>query len=305
MVNAKVSVIIPVYNVDKYLDRCVSSVMSSENTNLQILLIDDGSTDLSGKKCDSYAAKDPRITVIHKQNGGVSSARNAAIPLVDGDWTVFVDADDSVSPDFLTIPDCLLNADAIEKGYSTLDERGNIVSTHYISAGTFNRKALLSYYFSHGINAVWNKIIRSDIVKSFRFEEGLSLGEDLFFFMSVMTKIQKYEFCPKGYYNYTDRISSGKNGDTVLTSLRIKNLLTWAKTIDRNDSLYQPICPFHKTLLFDIYLRELYVNRNVLDKGVRDYVCRHFANMKWSDLSLMPFKCRLRLFYWHLIERFS
>lgn len=116
MSNAKVSVIIPFYNVEKYLDNCVSSVMASKNTDLQILLIDDGSTDSSGKKCDSYAVNDTRITVVHKRNGGVSSARNAAIPLVDGEWTVFIDADDSVSPDFLSIPESVANADVIEKG---------------------------------------------------------------------------------------------------------------------------------------------------------------------------------------------
>ena len=93
-----ISVIIPVYNVEKYLNKCVDSVISQTYKDLQIILVDDGSTDRSSKICDEYAKADTRISVIHKQNGGLSSARNAGMEIVEGDYITFLDSDDYVSP---------------------------------------------------------------------------------------------------------------------------------------------------------------------------------------------------------------
>ncbi len=89
-----VSVIIPVYNVEAYLKRCLDSVVNQTYRNLQIILVDDGSPDNCGVICDQYAAKDKRITVIHQENGGLSVARNADIKLIKGDYTTFIDSDD-------------------------------------------------------------------------------------------------------------------------------------------------------------------------------------------------------------------
>ena len=93
-----ISVIVPVYNVKAYLDRCVESLLGQSYKNLEIFLVDDGSTDGCGKVCDRYAAQDPRITVIHKKNGGLSDARNAALDAAQGEYYAFVDGDDWVSP---------------------------------------------------------------------------------------------------------------------------------------------------------------------------------------------------------------
>lgn len=93
-----ISVIVPIYNVKAYLDRCVESLRGQSYKDLEILLVDDGSTDGCGKVCDRYAAQDPRITVIHKKNGGLSDARNAALDVAQGEYYAFVDGDDWVSP---------------------------------------------------------------------------------------------------------------------------------------------------------------------------------------------------------------
>ena len=93
-----ISVIVPIYNVKAYLDRCVESLLGQSHKNLEIFLVDDGSTDGCGKVCDRYAAQDPRITVIHKKNGGLSDARNAALDAAQGEYYAFVDGDDWVSP---------------------------------------------------------------------------------------------------------------------------------------------------------------------------------------------------------------
>ena len=97
-----ISVIIPVYDVSDYLPRCLDSVLKQTHRNMEILLIDDGSTDSSGEICEAYAKHDSRIHVIHKQNGGLSSARNAGLDSMHGDYYTFIDSDDFVHPDYVS-----------------------------------------------------------------------------------------------------------------------------------------------------------------------------------------------------------
>ncbi len=97
MKSDKVSIIVPVYNVEKYLDECMKSILGQTYSNLEVVLIDDGSTDSSGNMCDNYKAQDDRIVVIHKLNGGLSSARNAGMDIATGDYLIFVDSDDIIS----------------------------------------------------------------------------------------------------------------------------------------------------------------------------------------------------------------
>ena len=94
-----VSIIVPVYNTEKYLHNCINSLFAQTCTDIEILLVNDGSTDTSGDICDAYAAQDARVRVIHQQNAGVSSARNAALAVARGEYIAFVDSDDWVSPD--------------------------------------------------------------------------------------------------------------------------------------------------------------------------------------------------------------
>lgn len=92
-----VSIIVPVYNVEKYIERCIDSILEQSYEEIEVLLIDDGSTDNSGKICDEASQKDKRITVVHKKNGGLSDARNVGLELCKGDWILFVDSDDCIN----------------------------------------------------------------------------------------------------------------------------------------------------------------------------------------------------------------
>lgn len=99
MTDKRVSAIVPVYNVERYLENCIESICGQTFTDLEIILVDDGATDHSGKICDNWAQKDSRIRVIHKANGGLSDARNAGIEIANGNWYMFVDSDDTITPD--------------------------------------------------------------------------------------------------------------------------------------------------------------------------------------------------------------
>ena len=97
--SALISVIVPVYNVEPYLPRCIDSILAQTYSNLEVILVDDGAKDASGAICDDYAGKESRIKVIHKENGGLSSARNAGIDIARGEYLAFVDSDDWIEPD--------------------------------------------------------------------------------------------------------------------------------------------------------------------------------------------------------------
>ena len=130
--NPKISVIVPVYNVEKYLRRCIDSILSQTFSDFELLLIDDGSKDKSGEICDEYAAKDARVRVFHKENGGVSSARNLGLDNAKGDWITFSDSDDELLPDAFEAVCGYMHEgiDMIKTGYQILNEHNQIMETH-------------------------------------------------------------------------------------------------------------------------------------------------------------------------------
>ena len=120
----QISVIVPVYNAEKYLHRCIDSILAQTFSDFELLLIDDGSKDNSGRICDEYAAKDSRIRVFHKKNGGVSSARNMGLDNAKGDWITFVDSDDWVKQDYLYSMISQPDADLIMSSFDIIENFG-------------------------------------------------------------------------------------------------------------------------------------------------------------------------------------
>lgn len=128
MENPSISIIVPVYNIEEYLPRCIESILRQTYTNLQLVLVDDGSKDRSGALCDEYAKKDSRILVVHKENGGSSSARNRGIEVATGEYLGFVDSDDYVEPDMYgkMVTAILENGcNIVQVARDEKDERGN------------------------------------------------------------------------------------------------------------------------------------------------------------------------------------
>ena len=207
-----VSIIVPVYNAEKYLNRCIDSILSQTMTDFELLLIDDGSKDESGCICDEYAEKDAHVRVFHKPNGGVSSARNLGLDNAKGKWITFVDADDRCSCNYL------------EHLLSKVDDDTDLIISYAVICDSTGEKA--EVYPEYRVNATnierlfvdsdmhwhtspWAKLYRASIIyeNSLRFNEMMHIGEDADFLFSFMLITDKIYVSSDTDYYYTCDVS--------------------------------------------------------------------------------------------------
>ena len=179
-----ISVIIPAYNVEKYLSRCLDSVCGQTYKELEIIVIDDGSTDATAQISDDYAAADPRVKVVHKKNGGVAAARNTALDMVCGAYVAFADADDYMEPDMLEKLYAAMNehcADMVSCGY--YEEYSAHTDKHGTGMGTvvYDKYQAYEDYFRMGGyigSGCWNKLMKKKVLEDVRYKDYV-LGEDV------------------------------------------------------------------------------------------------------------------------------
>lgn len=210
-----VSIIVPVYNVEAYLEDCIKSLISQTYDNIEILLIDDGSTDSSSTICDTFSKQDNRIVVIHKQNQGVSVARNTGLEIAKGDYVCFVDSDDYVEASFVETLLCAsvqYNADLVCCGVTRVINGRKDWERKPDRIGIFDhRNALIELYSENGFNG-WpvNKIYRSEIIRqnSINFPIGIRYCEDEVFVMNYLLKCQKTVYLNVSLYYYVANNSS-------------------------------------------------------------------------------------------------
>lgn len=204
MKRSKISVIVPVYNVEKYLPKCIDSILQQTFTDFELLLIDDGSPDNSGIICDEYASKDNRIQVIHKKNAGVSAARNTGLEYAQGKWITFVDSDDWLEKDcFQTCINHIkaYNLDLLQFSYKQIDKTKKI----QLHIEQTPKLKFEQYIASKKINlTVWGGFFNKEIItkNNIKFDTRLKLGEDQLF---VYRYIASCNFCMKinhSFYNY-------------------------------------------------------------------------------------------------------
>ena len=215
-----ISVIVPVYNVEAYLRRCLDSILNQTCRDFELLLVDDGSTDCSGRICEEYAQKDGRIEVFHKANGGISSARNLGLNNATGDYISFIDSDDWVEPDFLEVLLRLLlanNADIsqcfyIKETSKIRDENLPVIRTD--SSEIFEGRETLHNLFDKRMSfrtvLAWNKLYKRRLFESLRFPEGI-IFEDEAFTHEVLYQSDKLVVNDSTLYHYTWRADSLSN----------------------------------------------------------------------------------------------
>lgn len=205
------SIIIPVYQAAKYLDRLVCSVLAQTYSDYELILVDDGSTDGSGALCDRYSATYENIMTLHQKNGGVSSARNAGIKASTGDYLVFFDADDFVEADYLRSAADVLKThdpDLVVYGYYR-DTPKKSVPIIPKCTGLFSVQACAGDICSSFFNPMWNKIFRADIVKSNHLAfQNRKLTEDGIFMCEYCMCAATVFLAPQAFYHYVQNGSS-------------------------------------------------------------------------------------------------
>ena len=208
----KISVIVPVYNVEQYLERCVDSIINQTYTNLEIILVNDGSTDNSGKLCDELAKKDERIRVIHKENGGLSDARNRGIDESESDLVGFIDSDDYIDSDMYEVLLKNLNdTDADLSMCALYDVYNNTPEAQVTNKGTWklSSEQAIKMVMEAKILSVTavNKLYRKSLFTDLKFEVG-KIAEDAFIMIKLLDKCEKIVATNEKKYYYVHRENS-------------------------------------------------------------------------------------------------
>ncbi len=207
----KYSIIVPVYNVERYLRECIDSILNQKEKDYELILIDDGSTDNCNKICDEYAIADSRIVVIHKKNGGVSDARNRGLEIARGDYILFVDPDDYVEPQYLNTIDSKI-ADYDMLFFSHYKKYRNKTVKCFGEDNVLTRAETQNVLLSDSkyCGYLWNKVFKNEIIKNNKlcFENDVSMCEDLLFVFQYIKNIQSVKTIDEPLINYRQRKSS-------------------------------------------------------------------------------------------------
>lgn len=261
----KISIIIPVYQVEKYIKRCLDSILSQTYSNLEIILIDDGSRDMSGKICDEYEIKDSRIKVIHQNNAGVSVARNKGLDICTGDYVTFVDSDDFLEPFMyekmmkkvleyhcdVVMCDCVKDDGVTQTPY-----------THDIRSGFYDYDQLKKEYYPHLLMmenveypatiSNWLLLFRREMASNIRYIEGVRYSEDLLFGAQLLYNANSFYYM-KGvyYYHYWINSESASHTFKIDKWKDYKTLFSKSKEFFCNDKQFSE--QIHIMLLFFLY----------------------------------------------------
>lgn len=289
MNSLKVSIIIPVYNVEDYLEECVESILCQGYDNVEIILVDDGSPDRCPAMCDEYAGKYDFIKVVHKENGGLSSARNAGIPIASGDYILFIDSDDFIESKALKkIMDCV-NENHVDVVFLEAQKVFPDGTTEPMGDGILRecvRDKTREDVFRHLSQcpkypaSTCTKLIKKSLFDNndLLFEEGL-LSEDLDWCLRLLLAAESFDCLPIMYYNYRQN-----RKDSITNSIKIKNLSDilyilgkWIKNCDELSSAEKSFVL--STLAYE-YPIVLYIYSAVADKNKKQYRSI-LKDMKW------------------------
>ncbi|MFD0829832.1 glycosyltransferase family 2 protein [Neobacillus sp. M.A.Huq-85] len=231
--NPKISIIVPVYKVEPYLRKCVESILSQTLTEFELILIDDGSPDRCGEICDEYALKDNRVKVIHKENGGQATARNAGLDIATGDYVGFVDSDDWIEPDMyeLLYNLCIQNNCEIANCTSTIYFKNKTVKNGTHPLTIHNRVQAMRTMLEGKLydEVVWTKLIKRSLLDEIRFPVGV-IYEDTAFTYKLIHKCNKVCCIGAPKYHYIKRDESTM--DRAIKDLKIDGVLIY-------DEMYQ------------------------------------------------------------------
>lgn len=302
MEDYKVSVIVAAYNIQDYIVKCLESIANQTYKNLEVIVVDDGSSDNTGKFADEFSKKDSRFIVIHKENGGVSSARNKGIDVASGDFIGFVDGDDTIENDMYEM---LINnsikydADISHCGYKVIENNKETLFYDTKQIIIQDRKKGLVNLFEGTLiePSLCNKIFRRDIVGNIRLDESIKINEDLYFNILLFDKSRKSVFEDKAKYNYIKR----DNSATTSRSNNIRSMTDPRKVYKMINDFYKDdalILPYAEKmdLLRNINIYNLLTLENGSDfiklkQEVRNYIRLNKRKMQKNKLISKKSRC--------------
>ncbi|MBO5870952.1 MAG: glycosyltransferase [Clostridia bacterium] len=301
-----ISVIVPIYKVEKYLDECVESIVNQTYTNLEIILVDDGSPDNCPQMCDKWAARDSRIKVIHKQNGGLSDARNAGMAMATGEYIGFVDSDDWISEDmysllFKNIKDKSsdISACGISCFYDDNDTDTFIMtpSDEYVLDSSTGIKAIVKEDILK--QPVWYKLYKKEIIKDIPFKVG-KCHEDVFWSYQAIGNAKCISIIPEPCYYYRQR-----NDSIMGSNFSMKHFDSIEAKVQRVEYI-QTHFPEHTDLAkFSLWFSCIYAMQMALIhlEPKQISMCVHIINktrkicLPLSEHNFLSFKQRIWLFF--------
>lgn len=303
-----ISVIVPVYNAEKYLDRCLSSLVEQSYGKLEILLINDGSTDCSAQICENWKQKDFRIRFYSQENQGVSAARNLGLEKATGDYVAFVDADDWIDRKMLEKQakclekegsDIVLcgfveiygkNSENISEAVLKTENTGNLASFQKTSSAqylTMDVKTYAGEYLLQGHNRCWSVLFRREAIGQVRFVKGLTIGEDLLFMMDLLPRIYRVSVMEDQDYFYFINESGA-----MMAEFRAKymdQITCWELAAERVKNLWPEYLPLIQVCQFQAALLvagKLALVSDLSDGMIENYLerCCVAARESWHSL---------------------
>ena len=316
-IKPKISIVVPVYNVENHLERCVDSLINQTFSNIEIILVNDGSTDHSGSMCDDYSKKDKRIQVVHKNNGGLSSARNAGMAIASGQYIGFVDSDDDVEPDMY---EKLVNVveeyqvDFAMADYLRIDSKGNkFFKTQDIDGGYYDRKKIIKDIFpdlimSESVDygpllSVCPNLFSLDFLKknSITFDEQVRWSED-----NIFSAVMGYH-CQNFYYLKGEPLYHYyQNPGSITTSYRKGAWEVYSLMNQHLHDFFDQVTDYDFSRQLKLHLiyyacncisQELTRTRKEAVKGIKSILISPRLTEAFKDFKLpdVPFKLKVQL----------
>lgn len=282
--NPMVSVVIPIYNVEKYLKKCIDSILNQSFKDFEIILVNDGSTDRSLRICNEYEKKDCRIILINKKNGGLSSARNAGLNVAKGKYISFIDPDDCINENYFNI---LVekgeknNCDIIVSGYKTVPNNKNVIPTYKLNTVLKGKEFILSSDNVHSKNElcfVWRYLYRLKLIKQNKilFNENIFIGEDVVFNLEALVNSNRVMAVSDILYYYTI-----DNSTSLMRSKIKKNL---EESLIEQYSIRNDLSIRYELLKNKKYKNDMsqyYIN-NIYNLIIENLILKNDTNLKLS-----------------------
>jgi len=274
METALISVIVPVYNVAQYLEKSIASIQQQTYQNLEIILVDDGATDESGRLCEQIAEQDERVLVYHKENEGLSQARNDGLKQAHGDYVIFIDSDDYIHPEMIaSLYQQLVKEDADVSSCGVMNVYANSESPQTENQDDYficdTEIFLREYLIGEKIpGTICNKLIKKEIAAQLTFPKGL-IYEDAYYHFDLIKVAKKYVVNTKPYYYYFHR------GDSITTKPYTEKDLAY---IDIYQKFYTEIVKEYPNLTEVAFFRLAYAHFFILDKMLLDDNFKEFKD---------------------------